>query len=219
MEKTIKAITIILIMHFLVGWHWFEPAAKKNQAGISAYREKKYDEALKQFLSAKGIKPDLPELKNNTAASLYQLKKYKEALEEFSKINAEKAAVPKSDLYYNLGNSFFRLDQFDKALAYYKKSLLENAEDIQAKKNFELTLKKLQQQQDKQDQNKDQNQDQKQDQNQQNKDKNKDQEKQDQMQQKQQKHQPILQYLDQKEKNQMKDKKRAIGIARKEKDW
>lgn len=216
MEKTIKTITIILIMPFLVGWHWFEPAAKKNQAGISAYREKKYDEALKQFLSAKGIKPNLPELKNNTAASLYQLKKYKEALEEFSKINAEKTDIPKSALYYNLGNSFFRVDQFDKALAFYKKSLLENGEDIEAKKNFELTLQKLQQQQqNKQDQNKDQ----KQDQNQQNKDKNKDQEKQDQMQQKQQKHQPILQYLDQKEKNQMKDKKRAIGIARKEKDW
>ncbi len=199
-------------MPFLVGWHWFEPAAKKNQAGIDAYREKKYDEALKQFLSARGIKPNLPELKNNTAASLYQLKKYKEALEEFSKIDARKAAIPESDLYYNLGNSFFRLDQFDKALAFYKKSLLENAEDIAAKKNFELTLQKLQQQQ----QNK---QEQNQDQNQQNKDKKEDQQRQEQMQQKQQKHRPLLQYLDQKEKNQMKDKKRAIGIARKEKDW
>jgi len=189
-------------------WHWFEPAAKKNQAGITAYQSKKYDESLKQFLSAKGIKPDLPEFKSNTASSLYQLKKYKEALEEFSQIDIEKTNIPKDDLFYNMGNSFFRLNQLDKALLFYKKSLLEDPEDINAKKNFELTLKKIQQQkQKKQDKNKDKNK------------KDKDKEKQDQKQQKQKKHKNILQYLDQKEKKQMKDKKRQVGVARKEKDW
>jgi Ca-activated chloride channel family protein len=202
-----KKLIIILIVPFILFWHWFEPAAKKNQVGITAYQTKKYDEALKQFLSAKGIKPDLPELKSNTASSLYQLKKYKEALEEFSRIDLKKTKIPKDDLFYNIGNSFFRLNRLDKALLFYKKSLLEDPEDINAKKNFELTLKKIQQQQKKQNQDQDENR------------KDKDKEKQDQKQQKQKKHKNILQYLDQKEKKQMKDKKRKVGVARKEKDW
>lgn len=203
-----KKLIIILMVPFVLSWHWFEPTARKNQAGIKAYQQKKYDEALNQFLSAKGMKPDLPVLKNNTASSLYQLKKYKEALEEFSKIDPKKANIPKADLYYNLGNSFFRLNQLDKALLFYKKSLLENADDINAKKNFELTLRKIQQQKQKK-------QNRKQDENK----KDKDKEKQQQKQQRQKKHQNVMQYLNQKEKNQMKDKKRKIGIARKEKDW
>ncbi|MCK4763790.1 MAG: hypothetical protein KAW12_16430 [Candidatus Aminicenantes bacterium] len=206
MEK--KRLTIFLLVPFLLFWHWFEPAAKKNRAGIEAFEAKKYDEALKEFLSAKGIKPDLPELKSNTAASLYKLKKYKEALEEFSQIDLEKTDISKADFFYNLGSSFFRLNQFDKALVNYKKSLLADSDDIEAKKNFEITLQKIQKQKKKQ-QDKNQDKD--------NKDKKK--EKQDQQQQKQKKHKNLLQYLNQKEKKQMKDKKRKIGVARKEKDW
>lgn len=197
-----------MLVPFVLFWHWFEPAAKKNQAGVDAFRAEKYDEALNQFMSARGIKPDLPELKSNTASALYQLKRYKKALEEFSKIDLEKAGIPKADLFYNIGNSFFRLNQFDKALQFYKKSLLENADDINAKKNFELTLKKIQQQQQKK---KNENQDKDQ--------KEKDKEKQEQKQQKQKQHQNVLQYLDQKEKKQMKNKKRQVGLAKKEKDW
>ncbi len=203
-----RFIITILVLPFLLGWHWFEPAARKNQEGISAYQQEKYEEALERFLSAKGIKPDMAELQNNTAVSLYQLKKYKEALEEFSQINPEKTNIDKDTFFYNLGNAFFRLNQFDKALACYKKSLLDNPEDIQAKKNFELTLKKIQQQQQqKQDKQNDKDQ------------KDKDKEQQQQKEQRQKKHQQALQYLNQQEKEQMKDKKRKVGIARKEKDW
>jgi tetratricopeptide (TPR) repeat protein len=204
-----KRLIIILLLPFILFWHWFEPAAKKNQAGIDAFQREKYDESLNRFLSAKGIKPDLPELKSNTASALYQLKKYKEALEEFSKIDLEKADIQKSDLFYNIGNSFFRLNQLDKALQFYKKSLLANDGDVNAKKNFELTLKKIQQQKKKQNQDQDQDKDKKE----------KDKKKQEQKQQKQKKHQNVLQYLDQKEKKQMKKKKRQVSIARKEKDW
>lgn len=197
-------------MPFLLFWHWFEPAAKKNRDGIKAFQGEKYQEALEQFLSARGIKPGLPELKSNTAASLYQMKKYQEALEEFSKIDPEKAHIPKADFYYNVGNSFFRLNKFDKALKSYKKSLVLNSRDMNAKKNFELTLKKMEEQKKKQKQDKNKDKDKK-------KDKQKDQQKQ--QQKKEKKHQNVMQYLNQNEKKQMKKKKRKIGIARKEKDW
>jgi tetratricopeptide (TPR) repeat protein len=229
-----KKVIIILMVPFLLFWHWFEPAAKKNREGIEAYHAQKYDEALEQFLTAKGINPDLPQLKNNTAAALYQMKKYKEALEEFSAIDPEKAGIPRADFYYNLGNSLFRAQQYEKALQSYRKSLLENGGDMDAKKNYELTLKKIedQKQKQKQDQKKDQDkkdQDKdKQDKDKQKQDKKKDdqqkkeQEKQQQQkkeQKKEQKHRDIMRYLNQNEKEQMKAKKRKIAVVKKEKDW
>ena len=200
-----RKLIILLSIPFFLFWHWFEPAARKNREGLKAYQQGKYDEALKDFLSAKGIKPDLPELKNNTASALYQVKKYQEALEEFSKIDPAKAKIPSGDFYYNLGNSFFRLNQFDKALESYKKSLISNPGDMDAKKNFELTLKKKQEQQQKQNQDQDKKQDQQQQQQQQ--------------EEKEKKHENIMQYLNQNEKEQMEKQKRKVTIVVKEKDW
>jgi tetratricopeptide (TPR) repeat protein len=202
-----KAILIALIP-LLLGWHWFEPAARKNQKGIHAFQEGKFAEALRDFLSAKGVNPDSSELKNNIASTLYELKKYKEALDEFSRLDPSRLQVDKADFYYNLGNSYYRLDQFPQALENYKKSLLQNPDDIDSKKNFELTLKKIQEQKQKQ------NQDQKQQpQNQ------KDQQNEQEQQKQKQKYNAMMQFLNQNEKQQMEKKKRKIASAKNEKDW
>ncbi len=226
MEKKI-VLPVLILCQLLLGWHWFEPAARKNLQGIEAYKNRQFETALNDFLSAKGIKPDLPELKNNTASALYQMEKYKEALEEFSGIESEKANIPASQLFYNIGNSFFKMEQYDKALDSYKKSLLADPTDMDAKKNFEYTLKKIDEQnkQQNQQQNKDQQdkkdqEDKKQDQKDQ--EQNQDQQKSEQQQQQQkpeEKHQNLMQYLNQNEKQQLEKKKRAVGIAKKEKDW
>jgi len=201
-----KKIILLLLIPFLLFWHWFEPAAKKNQQGMRAYGEKKYEQALQAFLSAKGVKPKLAQLKNNTASTLYQLKKYKTALEEFSKIDPERSGISKPEFLYNLGNAFFRLNQYEKALESYKNSLILNPDDINAKKNYELALKKLEEQKNKQ------NQDQK---------RNPEKEKEDQQEKNKKKnqHQNLMQYLNQNEKKQMKKKQRKLTVVKKEKDW
>jgi Ca-activated chloride channel family protein len=206
-----KKIILLFLAPFLIFWHWFEPAAKKNQQGVKAYQEKRYKSALQEFLSAKGIKPDLPELKNNTASTLYQLKKYQEALEEFSSINPEKSGISRSDFLYNLANSYFRVGQYDKALENYKNSLLIDPDDLDAKKNYEITLQKLNEQKKQQDQKSgEQDQENKKKQEQQQQKESKKNEKQ---------HRNLMQYLDQNEKKQMEKKKRKIAVVKKEKDW
>lgn len=196
-----KKIAVLLLVPFLIFWHWFEPAARKNQQGIDAYEGEKFAEALKIFLSARGIHPEEPALKNNVASTLYEMKKFKEALEEFSKIEPAKLGVASPDFQYNLGNTFFRLEQYDRALQGYKNSLLLRPEDIDAKKNYELTLKK-QEEQKKQD-NPQQNQNR---QNQPNIDPK-------------QNYGAMLQFLNQEEKDQMEKKKRKGQRSRNERDW
>ncbi len=194
-----KKLTILLCAMIFLNWHWFEPVSKKNSEGIKAYEEKLYNKALEKFLSAKGIKPSSPELKSNTASALFNLNKYQEALEEFSKIDPEKRGISGSDFFYNLGNTYFRLNKFKEALENYKKSIILDPEDINAKKNFELTLKKIKEQ----DKNKD--------------DKDKDEQKQNKN--KNEKYKNIMNYLNQKEKEQMKKIKRKTGNSKKVKDW
>jgi len=130
-----------------------------------------------------------------------EMKKFKEALEEFSKIDPAKLGVASPDFQYNLGNTFFRLEQYDRALQGYKNNLLLRPEDIDAKKNYELTLKK-QEEQKKQD-NPQQNQNR---QNQPNIDPK-------------QNYGAMLQFLNQEEKDQMEKKKRKSQRARNERDW
>lgn len=177
------------------GWHWFEPAALRNRRGIEAYRRGDYAAALEQFLSAKGLQADAPALKNNTAAALYQLKKFREALEELASVDGQKPGPDQAALHYNMGNVHFRLEQYPQALESYKRSLLLAADDIQAKKNYELTLRKLQEQQPQE------------------------QPQQQQAEQQQQKYEAVMQFLDQNEKQQMEKRKRKASPARNEKDW
>jgi tetratricopeptide (TPR) repeat protein len=193
-----KKILLMLMLPLLLGWHWFEPAARRNLKGIRAYQQGKFAEALQDFLSAKGIQPDAPELKHNTAATLYELKKYREAVDEFSRLDPGRLGLARAAFHYNLGNSYFRLGQYPEALEQYKQSLLLNSDDIDGKKNFELTLRRIEQQQPRSG-----------------------------AQQRQtaeppprrDEHDAMSRFLDQNERRQMEKKKRRTGTAKNEKDW
>ena len=87
------------------------------------------------------------------------------------------------------------------ALESYKHSLLLDPDDVEAKKNFELTLKKIQEQK-QQPQQQEQQDDQAEAEKQQ-----------------KQKYEAMMQFLNQNEKQQMEKKKRKISAAKNEKDW
>ncbi|MCU0237518.1 MAG: tetratricopeptide repeat protein [Acidobacteria bacterium] len=195
-----RLIPLLLACGLLMGWHWFEPAARRNQKGIEAFRQGKFAAALEHFLSAKGLKAGAPQLKNNTAAALYQLKKYQEALDEFSSIDPAALGSSAAGLHYNLGNASYRLERYAQALESYKHALLLDPDDVPAKKNYELTLKKMREQQ-------------QQPQQQEQQDDRAEAEKQ------KQKYEAMMQFLNQNEKQQMEKRKRRISAAKNEKDW
>ncbi len=211
-----KRIVIFFILPFLIFWHWFDPKAKNNNNGVKYFKDSQYEKALSLFLKAKGIDPNSPILKNNTAATLYMLNKYKEALQEFSNIDPKKAGINPALFYYNLGNTYYRLNQFSKALEFYKKSLLEDPSNLNCKKNYELTLKKLENK--KKNKNKD-----KKNQKQDKKNNKKPNEKKnnDKKDLKNNKYKNILKYLNQKELEQLKKrKKKKVKVKKKStKDW
>ncbi len=114
--------------------------------GNSAYKNKKYDKSFSDYLKAQGINPENPIVSYDIGNVLYKKGKFKKAMEVFEKILNSNKNLPlnfKNDIFYNLGNCYFRLKNYNKALNYYKKVLLNNPEDESARKNYELTLKKI----------------------------------------------------------------------------
>lgn len=215
-----KRLMVLCLVPLLWGWHWFDPAARRNAAGIEAYNQGQFGEALQKFLSARGLKPQDAALQHNTAAAMYKLGKFQEALEEFSRVDPESSGVSRRDFHYNLGNTYFRLKQFDKALDHYKQALLQDPGDLDAKRNFELALQRLHQQKNQRQDPEPSPRDQERKPGESEPDAQPPKRENGKEQKPQEKYQTLLQYLSQKEKEQLKERKRKVPReARREKDW
>ena len=89
-----------------------------------------------------------------------------EGLLQAAAADSLRTADERADAYYNLGNSQFVQQKLQDALKSYRQSLVLRPDDMEAKYNYALTKKLLEQQQQQQQQQNDQNQDQNQDNNQ-----------------------------------------------------
>jgi tetratricopeptide (TPR) repeat protein len=72
----------------------------------------------------------------NQAADSYDSGDYSSAIENYSRL-LEKGYV-NPELYYNLGNSYFKSDQIGRAIWAYRRSLLLDPDLGQAKNNLEI---------------------------------------------------------------------------------
>ncbi len=157
----VRLLMVILLLPFW-GFTFLDPVAKKNQEGNDLFGKGEYDAALKRYLEAQQNAPSRSELRFNVGDALYKQGKYEEAAQELGRVVESDNQSLSAEAYYNLGNAFFRQEKYQEAVGAYKKSLMKNPKDQDAKVNLELALEKMQQQQ----QNQDKNQDNKQDQNQ-----------------------------------------------------
>lgn len=116
---------------------------------------------------------------NSSAAKLSQgFISQAEGLLQAAAADSLRTADERADAFYNLGNTQFVQQKLQDALKSYRQSLVLRPDDMEAKYNYALTKKLLEQQQQQQQQQNQQNNDQNQDQNQnqnQNQDQNNDQ--------------------------------------------
>lgn len=68
------------------------------------------------------------------ANELYKNANYEEAIEEYHLI--EELQVQSDDLYFNLGNSYYKLNQVAPSIYYYEKALKVNPRNIDARNNL-----------------------------------------------------------------------------------
>jgi len=143
-----------------------------DDEGLNNYKNKKFEEAKKyyeQILTAR---------ENDAAASLglgasqYQLGDIPNAAKSFEDALQSKNINIQDRAYYNLGNALYSQQRMEESIAFYRKALVLNPNDDDAKFNYELAKYIAQQQQE---QNQDSQNDQQDQQNQQQNNSNNDQ--------------------------------------------
>lgn len=104
--------------------------------GSSLFKERKYDEALKEFLAAARMNPGSPLAANNVGYMYHKLGQYDTAVEWFEKTIA--LDPQRAIAYGNLGDAYFNLNRKQEARKAFLKYLelapaSNNAGDIEAK--------------------------------------------------------------------------------------
>ena len=72
------------------------------------------------------------------AISYYNDKDYQTALGKFSQIENE--GIINADLYYNIGNCYFRINEIGRSVLYFKKALKVRSDHQAARRNLEYAL-------------------------------------------------------------------------------
>lgn len=188
--------TVILLFITLLS----DPARDGNKA----YEEGNFAQAEVLYREAMRDNPEDPRLIFNLANSLAKQQKFEEALAAFEQYKAiVENPAEKSKADYSIGNILGGLQQWDKALNYYKEALKRDPADDEAKYNYELAYKQKQQQKEDQKQNGDQNNENKDDKDQKNdQNENKEQQQEQDKQQQDQQQQDDQQNKDDQEKQQ-----------------
>lgn len=158
------------------------PGPEANRKGNTAWKKGDYDQAAGEFARALEAMPAEKRLTFNRGTALLSLKKGDEALSALISATADPRREVQAPAYYNAGNALFDGQKLDEALDAWKRAILADPSDENAKFNYELAKRQKQQQdQEKKDQKKDQKNDQKDQKDQQKKDQEqKDQEQKDQ---------------------------------------
>ena len=158
----IISIFIIVISLFCVnvaaGFSLGDSVAKKIKEGNEYFRQKKFDEALKSYKSAQVENPDSPEISYNIANAFAQQQKYEEAIKNYERaLSKDTSPKTKAYAYYNMGNCLYRMGELAEsnnaipaAINHLKKSVKAfnqairfDPDDLDAKFNYELAKKKL----------------------------------------------------------------------------
>ena len=143
---------LILIALLLASNDDARRANEAYQKGEYAAAEQAYRQAIQQD-------PDDARLYFNLGSALAQQGKFDEAVSAYEQFKERtNDPVERSKADYNIGNIFGNQEKWDRASQQYRQSLRQNPSDPEAKHNFELANRMLQQQQQNQQQN-DQNKD------------------------------------------------------------
>ena len=175
-------IAVLLIVSPFTDLDKIARVNKAKKEAEKAYMEgnyKKAHDAYKLLIDSMGVKED--EVLLDFAHTQYHLKDTTNAVKSYQQLAQSSNRTIASVAEQQLGQAFFDKKQYEPALEHYKNALKKNPSNQDARYNYELLKKLIQEQKDQQDQNQ-QNQDQqnKDQQNQDKKDQNQDQQNKDQ---------------------------------------
>jgi len=179
-----KYIGLMLLLALVETVAFGQVPRKYVRSGNSKFEEGNFSDAEVNYRKAVAKNPDYYKGQFNLGDAMYEQKNMEESGKIFNRLSeTTKDPKVKSSALYNYGNTLLNQKKYKEAMEAYKKSLLLNPTDQNAKYNYEYARKKMiqqQKQQKQQQKNKNKNKDNNKEKNKEkNKDKNKEKQKQD----------------------------------------
>ena len=148
------AVIVLLLAGTASGLTLSDKMHGRISKGNKQYDEENHEVALENYMKAQGLDSTHAVPHFNAGDAFYRMGKFPEGAQEFLRSAASPTDSIAAMSYYNLGNSMFKANDYESAIEAYKRSLLMDPDDEDAKFNLELAMRMMQQQQ-QQDQNQD----------------------------------------------------------------
>ncbi len=123
---------------------------RATEKGRGEYARGSHPQALSAFEQAAGARPQDPAVRFNVADGLYKNGRYDEAGTLFKALGADPASPLAGPARYNLGNSLFQKQDYKGAIQAYRDALRALPGDADTRRNLELALRKLKEQEEQQ---------------------------------------------------------------------
>ena len=155
MKKLVRYLAVVMLL--LVGGEVSAQQMKERgwvRRGNRQYEKGEYNESIERYRKALEYDPTSFEAQYDLASALYRVKRYGEAEELLASMlkDGRRSEAELGEIAYNLGNTQFAQEKYEEALSSYRFAMRCNPNDEDAKFNYALTKRKLQQQQQQQQQ-------------------------------------------------------------------
>jgi Ca-activated chloride channel family protein len=119
---------------------------RDTETGRDEYARGNHPQALSAFERAAEARPQDPAVRFNVADGLYKNGKYDEAAALFRALGADPASPVAAASRYNLGNSLFQKKDYRGSIQAYRDALRVRPGDQDTRRNLEMALRALQEQ-------------------------------------------------------------------------
>lgn len=125
------------------------PERRDVRRGNRLYDRGDYKGAIERYTQALGKAPECNEALYDLGNALCKAEMYDKAEQTMTRAAADtlRTDAERAEALYNLGNAQFHQQKYKEALESYRRSLLLNPDDMEAKYNYAYTKKLLEQQQ------------------------------------------------------------------------
>ncbi len=124
-------------------------ARAEIREGNNLYNQLKFSDAEVAYKKALSKNPNYNKAAYNLGNAIYQQGRNKEAIANYElSVKSSKDKMSKAEIFHNMGNSFMKEKQYDKAVEAYKNSMRNNSKDDETRYNLAMAQELLKQQQD-----------------------------------------------------------------------